>query len=68
MPYAGTSKKVAVVNARDAYRQDHHRNLFGTDKTTPFEKGGKKVGTQWQSSMKATMPKPDIQDQGAAGS
>lgn len=31
LPYAGTAKKVAVVNARDAYRQDHHRNLFGTD-------------------------------------
>lgn len=44
MPYAGTAKKVAVVNAREAYRQDHHRNLFGTDKTTPFEKGTKKIG------------------------
>lgn len=47
MPYAGTAKKVAIVNARDAYRQDHHRNLFGTDTKTPFEKGTKKVGGQW---------------------
>ena len=44
MPYAGTAKKVAVVNAREAYRQDHHRNLFGTDQNTPFEKGNRKVG------------------------
>lgn len=39
MPYAGVSKKVARVNAREAYRQDHHRNLFGTDQATPFTKG-----------------------------
>jgi hypothetical protein len=36
LPYAGTSKKVTQVSARDAWRQDHHRNLFGTDKVTPF--------------------------------
>lgn len=46
-PYAGTAKKVAVVNARDAYRQDHHRNLFGTDAKTPFVGGAAKVGNQW---------------------
>jgi hypothetical protein len=39
MPYAGVSNKVQKVNAREAYRQDHHRNLFGTDKKTPFSKG-----------------------------
>ena len=38
MPYAGTAKKINNVNAREAYRQDHHRNLFGTDKSTPFAK------------------------------
>lgn len=31
MPYAGSKKKIANVSAKDAYRQDHHRNLFGTD-------------------------------------
>ena len=36
IPYAGCSKKVAMVNARDAYRKDHHRNIFGTDSQTPF--------------------------------
>jgi len=38
MPYAGVSKKINNVSAREAYRQDHHRNLFGTDKATPFSK------------------------------
>jgi len=47
LPYAGTAKKVAVVNARDAYRQDHHRNLFGTDAQTPFVGAAAKVGNQW---------------------
>ena len=31
MPFAGSSKKVTSINAREAYRNDHHRNLFGTD-------------------------------------
>jgi calcyphosin len=44
LPYAGVAKKVARVNARDAYRQDHHRNLFGTDRATPFAKGS---GQHW---------------------
>lgn len=61
MPYAGTAKKVAVVNAREAYRQDHHRNLFGTDTNTPFEKGNKKVGGQWQTSMKSALVAPESQ-------
>jgi hypothetical protein len=69
MAYAGTAKKVAVVNAREAYRQDHHRNLFGTDKSTPFVKGNKKVGGQWSTSMKASLIAPESQGQGgAAGS
>ena len=32
MPYAGSAAKISSVNSRDAYRRDHHRNLFGTDK------------------------------------
>lgn len=31
MPYAGTQKKISNINAKDSYRMDHHRNLFGTD-------------------------------------
>lgn len=50
MPFAGTSKKIQFVNAREAYRQDHHRNLFGTDKNTPFAKN--KQG-KWESSNSA---------------
>jgi len=59
LPYAGTAKKVAIVNARDAYRQDHHRNLFGTDGQTPFTGPGAKIGNQWQTSMKSSMVAPD---------
>lgn len=47
MPFAGSSRKITNVNAREAYRNDHHRNLFGTDKATPFSKHKK---TEWQSS------------------
>lgn len=47
MPFAGTAKKITGVNSRDAYRNDHHRNLFGTDKATPFEKGKE---TGWQTT------------------
>jgi calcyphosin len=38
MPFAGSARKITHVNARDAYRADHHRNLFGTDSKTPFDK------------------------------
>ena len=38
MPFAGSSRKITNVNSREAYRQDHHRNLFGTDNATPFNK------------------------------
>ena len=38
MPFAGSKKKIQNVNSREAYRQDHHRNLFGTDVGTPFNK------------------------------
>ena len=47
MPYAGSKAKISTVSSRDAYRRDHHRNLFGTDKETPFNK---KAGGQWQTS------------------
>ena len=47
MPFAGCSRKVTTVNSRDAYRQDHHRNLFGTDKSTPFDK---KKEQDWTST------------------
>lgn len=46
-PYAGSRRKVTNVNARDAYRNDHHRNLFGTDNRTPFEK---KPQTEWATT------------------
>lgn len=38
MPFAGSKAKVTAVNSREAYRNDHHRNLFGTDSKTPFDK------------------------------
>ena len=51
MPYAGSRQKISQVNSRDAYRRDHHRNLFGTDTATPFDsKKGKGGGSQWQTS------------------
>ena len=40
--------KISTVSARDAYRRDHHRNLFGTDKATPFQ--NRQESTQWQTS------------------
>lgn len=49
LPYAGTSKKIVAVNSREAYRNDHHRNLFGTDKVTPFEKANE---ISWESTAK----------------
>jgi Ca2+-binding EF-hand superfamily protein len=36
MSYAGSSKKIAFVNSREAYLRDHHRNLFGNDKQAVF--------------------------------
>jgi len=47
MPFAGTSRKINNINAREAYRQDHHRNLFGTDNSTPFAKSAQ---TNFQTS------------------
>lgn len=67
MPYAGTAQKVAHVNAREAYRRDHHRNLFGTDSATPFTK--QQGGQNWQSSSKTAMGSNEIfGGQAAAGS
>lgn len=31
MAYAGSKAKVTAVNAKDMYRMDHHKNLFGTN-------------------------------------
>lgn len=47
LPYAGSQRKITQVSARDAWRQDHHRNLFGTDKATPFIKT---KNQEWQTS------------------
>lgn len=51
LPFAGSKKKVTNVSARDAWRQDHHRNLFGTDKVTPFMKT---KNQEWQTSNNGT--------------
>jgi len=32
LAYAGSQRKVTQVSARDAWRLDFHKNLFGTDK------------------------------------
>lgn len=50
LAYAGSQRKVTQVSARECWRQDFHRNLFGTDKSTPFVKG---KATDWQSQMKS---------------
>ena len=55
-PFAGSKKKVTNVNAREAYRNDHHRNLFGTDTYTPFEK---KPATDWSSTTKGSYREND---------
>jgi len=47
MPFAGSSRKVTQVNAREAYRNDHHRNLFGTDQRAVFDK---KPQTEWSTT------------------
>jgi hypothetical protein len=52
MPFAGSRKKIQAVNAREAYRQDHHRNLFGTDERTPFNKCS---GNKWQSQNSSAL-------------
>ena len=56
MAYAGSSRKITQVNAREAYRNDHHRNLFGTDNSTPFNK---KPQTEWQSTQAGNYQTPD---------
>ena len=47
MAYAGSKTTIKTVNSREAYRHDHHRNLFGTDKATPFNKA---KNSEWQTS------------------
>lgn len=58
LAYAGSQRKVTAVSARDMWRQDFHRNLFGTDKNTPFVKG--KVA-DWQSSAKGNYSESALQ-------
>lgn len=50
MAYAGSQRKVCAVSARDMWRLDHHKNLFGTNKETPFAKG---KANDWQTTGKA---------------
>lgn len=58
LPFAGSARKITQVNAREAYRADHHRNLFGTDSKTPFDKTPQ---TEWQSSQNSTYLIPEIE-------
>ena len=59
MPYAGVPKKINNVNAREAYRQDHHRNLFGTDNSTPFTKNtSHKYQTSSVAEVEGNQPQP----------
>jgi hypothetical protein len=49
-PFAGTKQKVLMVDSKNKYLKDHHRNLFGED-NVPFgretsSKGGNKYATQ----------------------
>jgi len=57
MPFAGSSRKITQVNAREAYRSDHHRNLFGTDSATPFDK---KPQTEWQTTTTGNYSAPQV--------
>lgn len=50
LAFAGSQRKVTQVSARDAWRNDHHRNLFGTDKSTPFAKS---KANEWQTTAKS---------------
>lgn len=65
MPYAGSRQKISTVSARDAYRRDHHRNLFGTDKKDVFAQN---QGSQWQTNTSASYAyKGDGSDMVVAG-
>jgi len=62
-PFAGSNRKVTQVSARDMWRLDHHRNLFGTDKKTPFVKSkegewstSNRVGNNDNVYMASSMP------------
>jgi len=52
MPFAGSKGKVINVISRESYRHDHHRNLFGTDQKTPFDK---KKNTEWTTTTSTTL-------------
>jgi hypothetical protein len=57
LPFAGSQRKVTAINARDAYRNDHHRNLFGTDSQTPFEK---KAQVEWGTTTQGSYKESDL--------
>lgn len=63
LPYAGSSRVVTAVSARDKWRQDHHRNLFGTDKNTPFVKS---KGGEWQTQTKGSYNEAALQNNNMA--
>lgn len=56
LPFAGSNRKITNVNARDAYRNDHHRNLFGTDDSAVFSK---QQSTDWKSTKNNHFTTPD---------
>ena len=56
LPFAGSNRKITNVNARDAYRNDHHRNLFGTDDSAVFTK---QQSTDWKSTKNNHFTTPD---------
>ena len=49
MPYAGSSQKVTAVKARDAWRHDHHRTLWGDHPTAPI---AKKFASDWTTNTR----------------
>lgn len=49
MPYAGTSGKVTAIKARDAWRHDHHRTLWGDHPTAPVPK---KLVSDWTTTTR----------------
>ena len=49
MPYAGTSGKVTAIKARDAWRHDHHRTLWGDHPTAPVPN---KTVSEWTTTTR----------------
>lgn len=55
MPYAGSSMKVTNINSREAWRQDHHRTLFGNKDSGPIPLKG---GSEWTTTSKGMVYYP----------